>query len=165
MVLTRSKRPKELVYLQPTKPKSRSVFQKLSEGKRALKVKEKSKRIDKAKAAAKPEKKASEKKRANDRVKLAAAKPKKQSPQHKYDFSKLKEGDILSCHNYIKVIRNSPNKVMMMTDLKKEFSVEHDILNEDCYSADHFDEVVSCSMTELSDILRSAEDTIFKVEF
>ena len=36
---------------------------------------------------------------------------------------------------------------------------------DDSYSADHYAKEVNCNMTELSDILKGAKDTIFKVEF
>ena len=38
-------------------------------------------------------------------------------------------------------------------------------MEEDCYSADHYTQEVNCNMTELSQLLETASDTIFKVQF
>ena len=43
--------------------------------------------------------------------------------------------------------------------------IDQTILTEDSYSADHFDHQVKCNMTELSQILRGAKDSIFTVQF
>jgi hypothetical protein len=33
------------------------------------------------------------------------------------------------------------------------------------WSADHFDKVVNCTMTQLSELIKACGDTIFKVSF
>ena len=56
----------------------------------------------------KKEKVKKEPKKKKPKAKSAPATPKKATPKQKYDFSKLKEGDILSCHQYMKVLEIRP---------------------------------------------------------
>ena len=39
------------------------------------------------------------------------------------------------------------------------------ILSSDMWSADHFDQEVKCTMTDLSTIIQSCGDTVFTVKF
>lgn len=57
------------------------------------------------------------------------------------------------------------NTVHLRREDGKEIEIEKKILAEDSYSADHFDRSVTCSMTELAEILNDAKDTIFTVNF
>lgn len=43
--------------------------------------------------------------------------------------------------------------------------ISKDLLVRDAWSADHFEKEVKCSMTDLSEILESCQDSIFKVSF
>lgn len=43
--------------------------------------------------------------------------------------------------------------------------IAKEVLVCDSFSADHFEKEVTCNMTELSHILKSAKDTIFQVQF
>ena len=43
--------------------------------------------------------------------------------------------------------------------------ISKDLLARDAWSADHYDKEVKCTMTDLSEILESCQDTIFKVAF
>lgn len=50
-----------------------------------------------------------------------------------------------------------------MNEHGKDIHIETGILHSDSYSADHYDREVTCNMTELSEVLTGAKDTIFKV--
>lgn len=43
--------------------------------------------------------------------------------------------------------------------------ISKDLLARDAWSADHYDKEVKCTMTDLSEILESCQDTVFKVAF
>jgi len=47
----------------------------------------------------------------------------------------------------------------------KYWEVSKDLMTRDFESADHFDQTVKCSMTELCELIQQCGDTIFKVQF
>ena len=65
----------------------------------------------------------------------------------------------------MQVTKISGNDIQLKTEFGKVIDIDLDCLHEDSYSADHFEKEVTCTMTELAEILQSARDTIFKVEF
>ena len=77
----------------------------------------------------------------------------------------LTVGEHFSCRQYLKVLSITGKIVKLQTENGKEIEVEKVIMEEDFYSGDHYDREVDCSMTELSQILQSAKDDIFKVQF
>jgi len=90
---------------------------------------------------------------------------KKQSKEVKWDRSKLAVGDFFSCHQYMRVTNVKRNVVTLVNERGESLCIAKDVLVSDSYSANHFETSVSCNMTELSDILKSAKDTIFTVRF
>ncbi len=57
------------------------------------------------------------------------------------------------------------NEIVLKNQNGEKVEIAKEVLINDSYSADHFELEVTCNMTELSDILKSAKDTIFKVQF
>ena len=90
---------------------------------------------------------------------------KKAAKDEKWSMSKLAKGDFFSCHQYMKVIKISGRNITLETPEGKKPEIDLGVLVADSYSADHFTQEVSCTMTELAEILQSAGDTILKVEF
>lgn len=93
----------------------------------------------------------------------AIAKPKKLTKW--IDLKKIAPGEILSCFQYMKVTRIVGSSIDLRRTDGKVICIDKSILVEDSYSADHYNRTVTCSMTDLADILNSAGDTIFKVNF
>jgi len=87
--------------------------------------------------------------------------------EHKWNRAKLTIGDFFSCHQYMQVIKiaDSTNTVDLKNERGESVQMTLGVLYNDSYSANHFEKEVSCTMTELSEILKSAKDTIFQVEF
>ena len=55
---------------------------------------------------------------------------------------------------------------MTLTNQRGEqLNIEKEVLVSDAFSANHYDTEVTCCMTQLSDILKKAGNTIFTVEF
>ena len=81
-----------------------------------------------------------------------------------FDLKKVKAGEYFSGCQYLKVLKTG-NNVSLQTETGKVIEIEKSILVEDSYSADHYDREVNCNMTELVEVLESASDTIFKVQF
>ena len=55
--------------------------------------------------------------------------------------------------------------IHLRTEGGKVIQISKGILVEDSYSADHYERQVTCNMTELTEILNDAKDTIFRVNF
>ena len=77
----------------------------------------------------------------------------------------MTKGYFFSCHQYMKVTKIDDTTITLEDDKGKELLIDKECLVSDSYSADHYDKEVTCNMTELSEILEGANDTIFKVEF
>lgn len=88
-----------------------------------------------------------------------------QRREARLDVDKLQRGEYVSCHQYMQVVKIKGNTIDLRTAGGKVIDIYKCILVSDAYSADHFEHTVTCNMTELSEILESAKDTIFKVEF
>lgn len=78
---------------------------------------------------------------------------------------KLKTNDLFSCVSYLQVKNIEGNQVTVNNQLGGSWFISKDILNKHMWSADHFEQEVKCTMTELSEILEQCRDTIFKVQF
>jgi hypothetical protein len=65
----------------------------------------------------------------------------------------------------MKVVAINEFNVTLKNERGETLEIDKDILVNDSYSANHFEKEVSCTMTQLSEILKSAKDTIFQVEF
>ena len=85
--------------------------------------------------------------------------------EKKWAKSQLKIGDYFSCHQYMKVLQISGSTIKLENQDGRIVEIDKEVLLCDSYSADHFEKEVTCNMTELSEILKGAKDTIFKVEF
>ena len=90
---------------------------------------------------------------------------KKASKETKWAKNKLVMGDYFCCHQYMVVEKMNGTTIVLRNQNGEKVDIDIQVLNDDSYSADHFDKQVNCNMTELSDILKGAKDTIFKVEF
>ena len=88
--------------------------------------------------------------------------PKKET---KWNHSKVRDGDYFSCHQYMKVEKINGRDITLRNERGEVVEIDKNCLNEDSYSADHFEKEVTCNMTELSEILQNCKDTIFKVVF
>ena len=117
------------------------------------------------KASNKTAKKAANRVVAKKASSKAAAKP--GASEAKLDVSKLQRGEYVSCHQYMQVvkIRDDGTTVDLRRADGKVIDIYKSILRTDAYSAEHYEQTVTCNMTELSEILQSAQDTIFTVEF
>ena len=82
-----------------------------------------------------------------------------------FDMKKIVPGEHFSCRQYLKVLQIAGDIVKLQTETGKEIEIQKVIMEEDFYSADHFEIEVPCTMTELAQILKSAKDDIFKVQF
>jgi len=65
----------------------------------------------------------------------------------------------------MQVIKINGSDIQLKTEFGHVIDIDKQVLHEDSYSADHYEKEVTCTMTELAEILQSAKDTIFKVEF
>ena len=83
----------------------------------------------------------------------------------KLDVKMMKAGELLSCHQYMKAVEISGRIIKLVTDQGHSIYIDAGVLNKDAFSAGHFEQEVDCTMTELSEILEGAKDTIFTVEF
>ena len=78
---------------------------------------------------------------------------------------KLEPEQFFSCISYLKVSDIDGNKVTVTNQHGGGWLISKDILVRDMWSADHFNQVIKCGMTDLSEILETCGDTIFKVKF
>ena len=81
------------------------------------------------------------------------------------EFSTLKVGDRLSETQYYQVLQIDDKKVKVRNERGFEFAVSSDIIEEGMYNASHFTETKKVSKTAIVNILESAGDTIFTVNF
>ena len=65
----------------------------------------------------------------------------------------------------MKVIKIHGHTIQLKNEFGKIVDIDRQVLEEDAYSADHYEKEVNCNMTELAEILQGAKDTILKVEF
>lgn len=65
----------------------------------------------------------------------------------------------------MKVITISGQVITLQNERGETLQIQKDVLISDSFSADHYEKEVHCTMTELSEILQNAKDTIFKVVF
>ena len=64
----------------------------------------------------------------------------------------------------MKVERLRPNcDVTVKNTRDKYWELSKDLMTRDFESADHFDQTIKCSMTELCELIQQCGDTIFKV--
>lgn len=61
----------------------------------------------------------------------------------------------------MQVTKIAGNIIDLKTEEGKIIQIEKSILIEDSYSADHFETEIVCNMTELTEVLNNAKDTIF----
>lgn len=82
-----------------------------------------------------------------------------------WDIKKLAINDIFSCVSYLKVENIEGNKITVHNHLGGKWFISKDILERDMWSADHYEQEVKCSMTDLSEIIEQCSDTVFSVRF
>ena len=82
-----------------------------------------------------------------------------------WDVKQLAVGQNFSCISYLHVDNIEGDKITVKNHLGGAWFISKDLLVRDCWSADHFETEVKCSMTELSGILDCCRDTVFKVSF
>jgi len=82
-----------------------------------------------------------------------------------WDPKKLEVGDNFSCVSYLNVLKIDGNQATVNNHSGGSWFISKDLLLRDAWSADHFEKEVKCTMTDLSQILESCKDTIFKVSF
>ena len=116
-------------------------------------------------AAPKVDKKSSDLKVSKNSRTIAKADKISAKVPHKWNRKQVKDGDFFSCHQYMKVVRVSGNSVDLVNERGQQLTIEKDVLIQDSFSADHYEREVTCNMTELSEVLQGAKDTIFKVVF
>jgi len=65
----------------------------------------------------------------------------------------------------MKVTNIDGNKITVINHNGSSWHISKDILVRDMWSADHFDQTVKCTMTDLASILEQCGDTVFKIKF
>lgn len=87
--------------------------------------------------------------------------------ENKLDQTKLKAGDKLSRISYMTVTGNETahGSVLVKNEDGLEWSIGKDILAQECYSADQFNEIKEVSRTELIEIFNNVGDAVFTVNF
>ena len=83
----------------------------------------------------------------------------------KWNPKKLEVSDIFSNITYLQVKKIEGNMVHVANHSGGSWIISKQLLSRDMNSADHFDKEIKCSMSELSIILQSCGDCIFKVKF
>lgn len=81
------------------------------------------------------------------------------------EYADLKVGDRLSETQYYEVVSIDGKKVRVRNERGFEFGVSSDIVEEGMYNASQYTETKKVSRTALVEILESAGDTIFTVNF
>ena len=102
---------------------------------------------------------------ATGKGKSAAAKPAASSSKPLWDAKQLAVNQHFSCISYLLVDAIDGDKVTVKNQLGGAWFISKDLLERDCWSGDHFDKEVKCTMTQLIAVLDSCRDTIFKVSF
>ena len=82
-----------------------------------------------------------------------------------WDPKKLMPNMFFSCISYLRVDKIDGNQVTVINQFGGGWLISKDLLVRDMWSADHFEQEIKCTMTDLSEILGSCGDTIFKVKF
>ena len=102
---------------------------------------------------------------ATGKGKSAAAKRAASSSKPLWDAKQLAVNQHFSCISYLHVDAIDGDKVTVKNQLGGAWFISKDLLERDCWSGDHFDKEVKCTMTQLTAVLDSCRDTIFKVSF
>jgi len=71
---------------------------------------------------------------------------------------------MFSCISYLHVEKIEGSMITVKNQLGGSWFISKDLI-QDMWSADHYDKEIKCNMTDLSEILESCSDTIFKVQF
>jgi hypothetical protein len=82
-----------------------------------------------------------------------------------WNTKQLKVDDHFSCISYLNVTNVDGSQITVKNHLGGSWLISKDLLVRDAWSADHYDQEVKCSMTELSELMDTCYDTIFKVSF
>jgi hypothetical protein len=82
-----------------------------------------------------------------------------------WDAKQLAVGQHFSCISYLRVDAIKNDKVTVQSQRGGAWHMSRDLLERDCWSADHFEREVTCSMTELASVLCQCRDTVFTVGF
>ena len=82
-----------------------------------------------------------------------------------WDPKKLAVGDLFSCISYVNVKKIEGRTVTVDNHLGGSWQISQDILERDMWSADHFEKEVKCTMSDLSELIQTCSDTIFRVQF
>ena len=87
------------------------------------------------------------------------------NPKRLWNPKVLGLGDFFSYTNYIRVV-GFKDKLVEVEDFNgKKFYISRDIIENEMYSADHFDKEEKITQTELVEQLKNVGDKIFKVTF
>lgn len=76
---------------------------------------------------------------------------------------KLEKKDVFSNITYLKVKEINGDKVTVQNHYGGSWIISKHLMARDMDSADHFDQEIKCTMTELSTILQLCGDYVFKV--
>ena len=79
--------------------------------------------------------------------------------------NELQKKDIFSNITYMKVKEIIEDKVTVQNHYGGSWIISKHLMARDMDSADHFDLEIKCTMTELSTIIQSCGDYVFKVQF
>lgn len=82
-----------------------------------------------------------------------------------WNVKQLAVGQHFSCISYLRVDAIDGDKVTVKNQLGGAWFISKDLLERDCWSGDHYDKEVKCTMKQLAEVLDSSRDTIFKVGF
>lgn len=81
------------------------------------------------------------------------------------DFSKINKGDRLSETQYYEVISTESDRMKVKNERGFEFTVSKAIVEEGMFNASQYSETKKVSRTHIVNMLESAGDTIFAVNF
>ena len=87
------------------------------------------------------------------------------SSEPMWDAKQLAVGQHCSCISFLRVDAIHDNKVTVQSQRGGAWHMSRDLLERDCWSADHFEREVTCSMTELANVLSKCRGTVFTVGF
>jgi hypothetical protein len=80
-----------------------------------------------------------------------------------WDPKQLHKKDTFSCISYLKVKNIEDLKITVENHLGGCWFISKDLLEREMWSADHYSKEITCTMTNLSEILCKCKDTIFTV--
>lgn len=78
----------------------------------------------------------------------------------------IKKGTMLSRVSYMKVLRSDAHSIEVCNQDGLTWTIDPDIIAEECYSHDQYDEIIDVTRTKLIEIfINESKDSIFTINF